>query len=133
MRRSGNRAYGFRGRASASSRRTTALWLYSSGVGRIVGVGLDLPSIIGLLGAVGRPIVDNTGLQGRYDIDVTYTPQPFSAEALAQRGTAPMPGVDPNGPSLFNAIEEQLGLKLQAKKIPIQVLVIDKIEPLTEN
>ena len=104
-----------------------------SGVGRIVGVGMDLPSIIGLLGAVGRPIVDNTGLQGRYDIDVTYTPQLFSAEALAQRGTAPMPGVDPNGPSLFNAIEEQLGLKLQAKKVPIQVLVIDQIEPPTEN
>jgi len=44
-----------------------------------------------------------------------------------------MPGVDPNGPSLFNAIEEHLGLKLQAKKMPIQVLVIDQIEPLTEN
>jgi len=104
-----------------------------SGVGRIVGVGMDLRSIIGLLGAVQLPIVDNTGLQGRYDIDVTYTPQPFSAETLAQRGTAPMPGVDPNGPSLFNAIEEQLGLKLLAKKMPIQVLVIDQIEPLLEN
>ena len=104
-----------------------------SGVGRIVGVGMDLPSIIGLLSAVRLPIVDNTDLRGRYDIDVTYTPQPFSAEALAQRGAAPMPGVDPNGPSLFNAIEEQLGLKLQAKKMPIQVLVIDQIEPLIEN
>ena len=92
-----------------------------------------MPSIIGLLSAVRLPIVDNTDLRGRYDIDVTYTPQPFSAEALAQRGAAPMPGVDPNGPSLFNAIEEQLGLKLQAKKMPIQVLVIDQIEPLTEN
>ena len=104
-----------------------------SGVGRIVGVGLDLPTIIGLLSAVGRPIVDSTGLQGRYDIDVTYTPQPFSAEALVQRGAAPMPGVDPNGPSLLNAIQEQLGLKLQAKKMPIQVVVIDQIGSLTEN
>ena len=72
-------------------------------------------------------------MQGRYDIDVTYTPEPFSAASLAQRGGAPMPGVDPNGLSLFNALEEQLGLKLQPKKIPVPVVVIDHIEPLTEN
>jgi uncharacterized protein (TIGR03435 family) len=63
----------------------------------------------------------------------TYTPTPFSAATLAQRGGAPMPGVDPDGPSLFNAIEEQLGLKLQPKKMPVPVLVIDHIEPLAEN
>ena len=44
-----------------------------------------------------------------------------------------MPGVDPNGPSLLNAVEEQLGFKLQAKKMPIPVVVIDHIEPPTEN
>jgi uncharacterized protein (TIGR03435 family) len=104
-----------------------------SGVGRIVGAGLDMATIIGLLSSAGRPIVDSTGLHERYDIDVTYTPQPFSAATLAQRGGAPMPGVDPNGPSLFNAIEEQLGLKLQGKKMPIPVVVIDHIGPLTEN
>src|ERR1051326_527774 len=104
-----------------------------SGVGRIVGLGMDMPGIIGLLGALGGPIVDNTGLKDRYDIDVTYTPQPFSAATLAQRGGTPMPGVDPNGPSLRNAIEEQLGLKLQARKMAIPVVVIDHIESLTEN
>ena len=77
--------------------------------------------------------MDQTGLQGRYDIDVTYTPEPFSAATLAQRGGTPMPGVDPNGPSLFKALEEQLGLKLEEKKTPVQVLVIDHIEPFTEN
>jgi uncharacterized protein (TIGR03435 family) len=104
-----------------------------SGVGRIVGVGLDMPSIISLLSSVGRPIVDQSGLQDRYDIDVTYTPTPFSAGTLSQTGREPMPGVDPNGPSLLNAIEEQLGFKLQPKKMPIPVLVIDHIEPLKEN
>jgi uncharacterized protein (TIGR03435 family) len=104
-----------------------------SGVGRIVGTGLDMPGIIDLLSALGGPIVDNTGLKDRYDIDVTYTPQPFSAATLAQRGGTPMPGVDPNGPSLINAIEEQFGLKLQARKMPIPVIVIDHIESLTEN
>ena len=104
-----------------------------SGVGRIVGVGLDMPSIIDLLSAVGRPIVDQSGLQDRYDIDVTYTPTPFSAGTLAQTGRAPMPGVDPDGPSLLNAIEEQLGFKLRPKKMPIPVVVIDHIEPPSEN
>ena len=103
------------------------------GVGRIFGIGLDMPSIIDLLTALGGPLVDNTGLKDRYDIDVTYTPQPFSAATLAQRGGTPMPGVDPNGPSLINAIEDQLGLKLQARKMPIPVVVIDHLEPLIEN
>ena len=104
-----------------------------SGVGRIVGVGLDVATIIDLLSPVRLPIVDQTGLNDRYDIDVTYTPTPFSAGTLAQRGGTPMPGVDPDGPSLFNAIEEQLGLKLQPKRMPIPVVIIDHIEPLTEN
>src|SRR5262249_43440711 len=108
-----------------------------SGVGRIVGVGLDMPSVIEIIrpGAVGagRPVVDESGLEDRYDIDVTYTPTPFSAATLAQTGREPMQGVDPNGPSLLNAIEEQLGFKLKPKKMPIPVVVIDHIEPLTEN
>ena len=107
-----------------------------SGVGRIVGIGLDMKGIIGTLAPSQRmSIVDQTGLDGRYDIDVTYTPEPFSAAALAQRGGTPPPGVnvDPNGPNLFTALEEQLGLKLQPKKMPVPVLVIDHIEPLVEN
>jgi bla regulator protein BlaR1 len=107
-----------------------------SGAGRIVGTGMDIASVIGTLAPSQRmSIVDQTGLEGRYDIDVTYTPEPFSAASLAQRGGTPPPGVnvDPNGPSLFTALEEQLGLKLQAKKMPVPVLVIDHIEPLTEN
>jgi len=105
-----------------------------SGVGRIVANGLDMPTIVGLLAPSQRmSIIDQTGLQGRYDIDVTYTPEPFSVAALNQRGGTPPAGVDPNGPSLFNALEEQLGLRLQPKKMPVPVMVIDHIEPLIEN
>jgi len=63
---------------------------------------------------------------------VAYTPTPFSAAKLARDGRE-LPGVDPNGPSLLNAVEEQLGFKLQTKKMPIPVVVIDHIEPPTEN
>jgi uncharacterized protein (TIGR03435 family) len=104
------------------------------GVGRIAGTGLDIATLIGLLApSQRRSIVDQTGLQGRYDIDVTYTPEPFSAAALGQRGGTAPPGVDPSGPSIFNALVEQLGLKLEPRKMPVTVLVIDHIEPLSEN
>jgi uncharacterized protein (TIGR03435 family) len=103
------------------------------GVGRIVGVGLEMATIIDLLSPVRLPIVDQTGLKDRYDIDVTYTPTPFSTGALAQRGGTAMPGVDPDGPSLFNAIDDQLGLKLQPKRMPIPVVIIDRIEPLKQR
>jgi len=104
------------------------------GVGRIIGNGLDMAGIVGTLAPSQRQsIVDQTGLRGRFDIDVTYTPEPFSAGALAQRGAAPMAGVDPNGPSIFQALREQLGLKLEARKMPVPVLVVDHIEPPTED
>ena len=95
-----------------------------------------MPVVVGLLAPSQRmSIVDQTGLQDRYDIDVTYTPEPFSAASLAQRGGTLPAGVDvdPNGPSLSEALRDQLGLKLEPKKMPVPVLVIDHIEPLTEN
>jgi len=106
------------------------------GAGRIIGTGLDMGTIVGLLAPSQRmSVVDKTGLDGRYDIDVTYTPEVFSAAALRQRGGTLPPGVnvDPNGPNLFTALEEQLGLKLQPRKMLVPVLVIDHIEPLIEN
>ena len=75
--------------------------------------------------AVGRPVVNRTGLEGRYDVEYSYTPQPAD------------PGVTsafrPDTPGLFAAIEEQLGLKLQAERADVPVLVIDAVERPTEN
>jgi uncharacterized protein (TIGR03435 family) len=75
--------------------------------------------------AVGRPVVNRTGLDGRYDVEYSYTPQPAD------------PGVtsafQPDTPGLFAAVEEQLGLKLQAERTEVPVMVIDAIERPTEN
>jgi len=118
----------------AASGEHPACGFLPGGVGRIIGNGLDMAAIVGTLAPSQRlSIVDQTGLQGRFDIDVTYTPEPFSAQALTQRGAAPMAGVDPNGPSIFEALREQLGLKLEPGKMPVPVLVLDHIEPLNEN
>jgi bla regulator protein BlaR1 len=67
----------------------------------------------------GRTVVDKTGLTGNYDVQMNWVP-----------GSAPA-GTD--GPSLFAALEEQLGLKLVATKGRVEVVVIDHIEPPSEN
>ena len=83
---------------------------------------------------LGRTIVDKTGLTGRYDFTLTWTPDEGTGGIL---GAAPRPGgpapSDQTGPSVFTAIEEQLGLKLEFGKSPIDVMVIDHIEKPAEN
>lgn len=72
-----------------------------------------------LAGAAGRPIVDKTGLDGYYTVIVRYQRRPQRADAQ------PSPD-DP--PSVFTALEEQLGLKLESSKAQVKVLMIDHIE-----
>jgi uncharacterized protein (TIGR03435 family) len=104
------------------------------GVGRIVAAGIEMRNLAALLApSQRRPIIDQTGLTDRYDIDLTYTPEAFSAAARAVRGTPPPPDVDPNGPPLATALEEQAGLRLRATRAPVEVVVIDRIELPTEN
>lgn len=69
----------------------------------------------------GRVVVDKTGLQGNYDVTLTYMPQPSAN---------PQPG---EPPSIFTAVDEQLGLKLQPDLAMLRVLVIDRIERPTDN
>jgi bla regulator protein BlaR1 len=82
---------------------------------------------------VQRVVVDRTGLMGNFDIDLTWTP-----DQLPQGRGEPPPGVqlppiDPNGPSIFTAVQEQLGLKLDSQRGPVDVLVIDRVEQPTED
>jgi uncharacterized protein (TIGR03435 family) len=73
----------------------------------------------------GRPVVDKTGLTGVYDLDLTWTPEeapPGPDGTLTQRP----PSND--GGSLYTAVQEQLGLKLDAQRGPVDVLVIDSVE-----
>jgi uncharacterized protein (TIGR03435 family) len=76
-----------------------------------------------------RVVVDNTGLKGNYDFELTF-----------ERDRAPAVGADVRepaaplqGPSIFSALEEQLGLKLESKKAPVEFLIIDHVEKPSGN
>jgi len=93
--------------------------------------GFALDQLSALSTDVGRrPFVNKTGLAGFYDWDLTWTPQVF-LQAPFDRSR--FPDINPDGPSAFTALEEQLGLKLESQKGDAPVLVIDHIERPTEN
>jgi len=75
------------------------------------------------------PLMDATGLPGKYDYTIFWS---MTANSAALRGTQATD--DPDGPSIFDAVEEQLGLKIEKKKGPVQMLVVDHVEKSpTEN
>lgn len=80
-----------------------------------------------------RTVVDRTGLIGPWDLTLTYTPEPSQiAQGVLAPGGA-QPSFDPNGPSIFTAVQEQLGLKLEATRAPVEVLVIERAEFARDN
>jgi uncharacterized protein (TIGR03435 family) len=81
----------------------------------------------------GRLVVDRTGLTGAYDVDLKWTPTPSQLPPGPPPPGVELPPIDPNGPSLETALQEQLGLKLDAERAPVEVLVIEKLLPPSEN
>jgi uncharacterized protein (TIGR03435 family) len=76
---------------------------------------------------LGRPVVNNTGLEGNFDFKLEWTPDPAPSAPDGQ------PVETPIGPSLYSAPQQQLGLRLEATKGPIDTLVIDHVERPSEN
>jgi uncharacterized protein (TIGR03435 family) len=72
---------------------------------------------------LGRVVLDRTGIVGAFDINLKWAPNTGAAAATDA----------PTGPSLFTAIQEQLGLKLEPTKAPVKVLVVDQLEMPSEN
>ncbi len=84
---------------------------------------------------LGRTVVDKTGLTGNYDYTLQWTPDDAPPPAAGADGGPPHNdgGSDAVGPSLFTAVQEQLGLKLESKKGPVDVIVIDHLDLPSEN
>jgi uncharacterized protein (TIGR03435 family) len=79
-----------------------------------------------------RPIVDETGILGRYDFTLDWSPDDTQFGGAAGR-MSPSAENPSTAPSLYTAVQEQLGLKLEATKAPVEVMVIDRIEKPSEN
>jgi uncharacterized protein (TIGR03435 family) len=83
---------------------------------------------------VQRIVVDRTGLTGNFDLNMTWTPDQMpQGRGDPPPGAPPFPAIDPNGPSIFTAVQEQLGLKLESTRAPVDVLVVDRAEHPTED
>jgi len=78
--------------------------------------------------ALDRPVVDKTGLSGRYDFDLEWMPDETQFSGVMPPGTTA-----PSKPDLFAALQQQLGLRLEAARGEIEVLVIDQVERPSEN
>src|SRR5207237_714110 len=83
----------------------------------------DLATMFAGFLSVGRPVLDRTGLDGRFDFHIPFEPG-FVAGPNRGSPLVPNPAAD-SGPNFFTAIQEQLGLKLQSEKAPIEFVVID--------
>jgi uncharacterized protein (TIGR03435 family) len=113
------------------------------GAGNLVGNAVTLSWFATMLSQrLDRLIVDKTNLTGRYDIRLQWTPNageyPYDlggnrlpTSIIDMSGTAVT--LDPSGPSIFSAMQEQLGLKLESAKAPVELLVIDHVEKPSEN
>jgi uncharacterized protein (TIGR03435 family) len=84
---------------------------------------------------LGHPVLDKTELKGVYDFKLQFTPDDRlqSTSPLAPNARLPEPPADSNAPSLFDALQEQLGLKLESGKGPVEVIVIDHVERPSGN
>jgi uncharacterized protein (TIGR03435 family) len=78
-----------------------------------------------------RLVIDGTGLTGSFDLDLRFRPEDLPGLAPPPGADRPLPSED--APSLFAALQEQLGLKLESTKGPVDVLVIDSVEHPSED
>jgi len=102
-----------------------------TGGGNIAAGDATLSQLLGLLSPmVGRTTVDRTRLVGTFDYTLNWTPDQFQDRRASQDRERPL---DPNGTSIFTAIQEQLGLKLESTRGPVDVLVIDHVEKPTPD
>jgi uncharacterized protein (TIGR03435 family) len=105
------------------------------GRGSLEAVAMDISRIVQALSSIlGRTVVDKTGLRGLYDVKLQWTPEGGAVPAPGPVGpVAPDVPVDREGPTIFTAIQEQLGLNLESAKAPVEVLVIDSVQRPSEN
>jgi len=101
------------------------------GLGYREGNAVRIEQLLSVLSELlGRPVINKTGLTGLYDFKLEWSPE--EGPTAGGNGQAP-PSPNLSGPSFFTAVQEQLGLKLESAKGPVDVLVIDSAQRPSEN
>jgi len=92
---------------------------------------VNMKQLVNVLSDIlGRTVIDRTEFTGTFDVKLEYTPEGTTS---ATDGFEPTQGFDTSGPSIFTALQEQLGLRLESQKAPADILVIDHAEKPSEN
>lgn len=105
--------------------------------GEVTGQAITIGGLVSMLSQqLQRTVIDKTGLMGKYDFTLQWTdegPTPLfkGSDSSSPQRTDPAP--DATGPSIFMALQEQLGLRLQSAKGPVETLVVDRVEMPSEN
>jgi uncharacterized protein (TIGR03435 family) len=125
------------GAGGAAQRIPPGARMVRMGRGQISANGAPISLLIQQLSnQLGRTVIDKTGLQGLYDIELQWTPEPGQGGG-GFPGGPPVPdaiaGADSSGPTIYTALQEKLGLKLESQKGPVEILVIDSVSKPTEN
>lgn len=112
------------------------------GMGDFTAQGVPLSTLASALSnRTGRKVIDKTGLTGQYDISLKWTPEEGEGPMFRGPGGGPPGGAGPaqrppddaSAPPLFTALQEQLGLKLESEKGPVEVVVVDRVQKPTAN
>ncbi len=103
------------------------------GRGQLIGSKLSMARLADALsGELDWPVVDSTGLGGYFDIKLEWSPEESEGRAPSGEG-ATAPGAGDVRPSIFTAVQEQLGLKLESTKGPVDVVIVDHAEKPSPN
>ncbi|MGA8340810.1 MAG: M56 family metallopeptidase [Candidatus Sulfotelmatobacter sp.] len=117
---------------------TSGAGMMKMGAGELTDQGTTMASLVEQLSwQLDRSVVDKTGLTGKYDFSLRWTPGESEVGMAKLMGSKPAAdsttSTESSGPSLFTAIQEQLGLKLEPKTATMSILAIDHVERPTEN
>jgi bla regulator protein blaR1 len=105
-------------------------WNGSNGKVEVVGSAIPIKTLAaGLSQQLQRPVIDNTNLKGTFDVVLNCQ----VPTVVSGGGPELAPIAEADGPSIFTAVQEQLGLKLESSKGPVEVLLIDSVERPSEN
>lgn len=97
-------------------------------------VATPIANIVPMLARLlGRTVVDKTGLTGKYDINMEWTPDESQLATLLPPDAPKPPPSDTPGPTIYTALQEQLGLKLESQKGPVEVFFVERAEKPSEN